>query len=71
MDFLLEYKLFFKEGDIVLTEYWYNNMITPVKVIKKINKKSYKISHNIKESKIQNAPDEIIKSTKIIDLYKI
>lgn len=70
MKFLLEYKSFYKEGDIVLVEYWYNSMITPVKVIEKKSKKSLKVSHNIPESKIQNAPDEIIKSSDIIDIYR-
>jgi hypothetical protein len=70
MKFLLEYKSFFNEGDIVLIQYWYNDMIVPVKVIEKISKKSFKVSHNIPESKIQNAPDEIIKSTDIIDIAR-
>lgn len=70
MKFLLEYKSFYKEGDIVLIEYWYNHMITPVKIIEKISKKSLIISHNISESKIKNAPEEIIKTTDIIDIYR-
>lgn len=70
MKFLLEYKSFYKEGDIVLIEYWYNHMITPVKIIEKISKKSLKVSHNISESEIQNAPDEIIKTSDIIDTYR-
>jgi hypothetical protein len=70
MKFLLEYKSFYKEGDIVLIEYWYNDMITPVKIIEKVNSKSVKISHNIQESKIFNAPDEIIKTKDIIDKVK-
>jgi len=69
MKFLLEFKSYYKEGDIVLIEYWYNDMVTPVKIIEK-NKRSYKITHNIPESKIFNAPDEIIKSSDIIDNYK-
>lgn len=70
MDYILEYKSFFKVGDKVLIEYWYNGMITPVKIIKGITSRSYKISHDIDESKIKNAPEEIIKSTNIIDLLK-
>ena len=65
MKFILEYKNYYKEGDIVLIEYWYNHMITPVKILEK-NKKSFLISHNISESKIQNAPDETIKISQII-----
>ena len=70
MKFLLEYKSFFNEGDIILIEYWYNGMITPCKVTEKISKKSFKVTHNIPESKIKNAPDEIIKSSDIIDVYR-
>lgn len=70
MKFLLEYKSFFNEGDIVLVEYWYNDMITPCKVTEKISNKSFKITHNIPESKIKNAPDEIIKYSDIIDIYR-
>lgn len=70
MKFLLEYKSFYKEGDIVLIEYWYNHMITPVQIIEKISKKSLRVSHNISESEIQNAPEEIIKNSEIIDVYR-
>ncbi len=67
MKFILEFKSFYNVGDIVLLEYWYNDMITPVKIVEKVSKSSYKISHNISQSKIQNAPDEIIKSSNILD----
>lgn len=70
MKFILEYKSFYKEGDIVLIEYWYNDMITPVKVLEKVSKVSYKVSHNIPNSKIKNAPDEVIKISDIIDLAR-
>jgi len=69
MRYLLEFKKYYDVDDIVLIEYWYNGMITPVKIVQK-NKKSYKISHNIKESKIHNAPDEVIKSGDIIDFFR-
>lgn len=70
MRFLLEFKSYYKENDIILIEYWANNnIITPVKIIEKKGK-SYKVTHNIKESKIFNAPDEIIKSCDIIDIYR-
>lgn len=69
MRFLLEFKSYsYKKGDIVLIEYWYNDMITPVKIIDKQNRK-YKVTHNIPESKIFNAPDEFIKSSDIIDYF--
>jgi hypothetical protein len=70
MRFLLEYRDFYKEGDIVLVEYWYNDMITPVKIIEKVSKSKFKISHNVEGSAIKNAPDEIIKSTDILDKSK-
>lgn len=70
MKFLLEFKSFYKEGDIVIIEYWYKDIITPVKIIEKVSRSSYKVSHNIPESKIFNAPDEIIKSKDIIDFSR-
>ncbi len=70
MKFLLEFKSFLKEGDIVLIEYWYNDMVTPVKIVEKLSKVSYKVSHNVSNSKIPNAPDEIIKSSDIIDFSR-
>jgi hypothetical protein len=42
-------------------------MITPVKIVEQVSSRSFKISHNIPESKISNAPDEIIKASDIID----
>ena len=70
MKFLLEFKEFYKVGDIVLIEYWYNDMITPVKIVEQISKQKFKVSHNIEQSKIKNAPNEIIKKSDIIDSYK-
>ncbi len=69
MKHLFEFKSFYKEGDKVLIEYWYNNMITPVKIIEKVGRK-YRVSHNISESEIKNAPDEVIKNEDIIDHYR-
>lgn len=66
MEYLLEFKSYYKEGDIVYIEYWYNkNIITPVKIKAKQGRK-FLVSHNISESKIQNAPDELLKPTQII-----
>jgi hypothetical protein len=70
MKFLLEYKSFYKAGDIVLIEYWYNHMITQVKIVEQVSKQKYKITHNITNSKIFNAPDEIIKTSDIIDIVR-
>lgn len=69
MEFLLEYKNYYQEGDTILIEYWYNSMITPVKIIEK-RSRSYVVSHNIEGSQIKNAPDEVIKSKDIIDRYR-
>jgi hypothetical protein len=69
MKFILEYKNYFKIGDKVLIEYWYNNMVTPVEIIDKKGNK-FSITHKITESKIQNAPDESIKSSEIICPYR-
>ena len=71
MKFILEFKSFYNVGDIVLIEYFYNDMITPVKIIEKLSKTKYKVSHNIPESEIKNAPDETIKSSDIIDKLKV
>lgn len=70
MKFLLEFKSFYNVGDIVLIEYWYNDMITPCKIVEKISKVSYKVSHNVPNSEIKNAPDEVIKSSDIIDFSR-
>jgi hypothetical protein len=70
MKFLLEYKSFYKVGDTVLIEYWYNDMITPVRIIEKVSKQSYKVTHNVANSKIKNAPDEVIKTKDIIDIAR-
>jgi hypothetical protein len=71
MQFIVEFKSFYKNGDIVLIEYWYNDMITPVKIIEQISTRTFKVSHNIEQSKISNAPDEIIKTSDIIDKFKL
>lgn len=69
LKYLLEGKNFYKIGDIVLIEYWYNSMICPVKIMEQRGR-SYLITHNISKSIIKNAPDEIIKSSDIIDICR-
>ncbi len=69
MNFLIEFKSYYNIGDVILIEYFFDDIITPVKILEK-NKRSYKVTHNIPESKIFNAPDEIIKSSDIIDIYR-
>ena len=70
MKFLLEFKSFYNVDDIVIIEYWYGDIITPVKIVEKLSRVSYKVSHNVPNSKIFNAPDEIIKSSDIIDISR-
>ena len=65
MNYILEKKHFFKIGDKVYIEYWYKNIVTPV-IIKEIKGRKFLISHNISESKLKNAPEELIKSSQII-----
>jgi len=70
MKYILEYNKFnYNEGDEVLIHYWYNNEITPVSILKKEGRR-YLVSHDVEGSKIQNAPDEYIKGTEIIDKYR-
>jgi len=69
LKYLIERNEFYKIGDRVLIEYWYNDMICEVVIIDKIGR-SYKVSHNVPNSKIFNAPDEIIKSSDIIDFSR-
>jgi hypothetical protein len=65
MKYIVEYKSFYKEGDIVLIEYWYNDIETPVKILENRGK-NLLVTHNIEQSKIKNAPDEIIPKKDII-----
>lgn len=70
MNYILEYNSFqLFDGDKVLIHYWYDGMICPV-LIKERKGRKYLVTHNIEESKIQNAPDEWLKKEDIIDKYK-
>ena len=70
MKYILEFKFFYKEDDIVLIEYWYNDMETPVKILQKLGNK-YLVTHNVEKSKIKNAPDELISKKDIISRWRI
>lgn len=73
MQFILEFKSFYKKGDVVKIEYWYNDMITPVvilDILENTSPRKVKISHKISESKIFNAPDEEIYISDIIDNHR-
>lgn len=69
MKYLIEKSNYYKVNDVVLIEYWYNNIITPV-LIKEIKGHKYLITHNIESSKIQNAPDEIVSTSEVIDKFR-
>jgi hypothetical protein len=69
MNFILEFKSFYKSGDVVLIKYWYNRMVTPVRIVEKKGNK-FLISHDVESSKIRNAPDELIKNSEIISPYR-
>lgn len=66
MNYLNEWRQFYNVGDNVLIEYWYNHMLTPVTIKDKKGKK-WLVSHKTNNSKIQNAPDEWISSSDILD----
>lgn len=65
MIYITEFNSFYKSNDIVLIEYWYNHMITPVKIVERKGNK-FLVSHNTPNSKIKNAPDETISKSDII-----
>ena len=55
----------YKIGDIVLIDYWYKDITTPVKITKKTNV-GYIVSHNTPASKLQGAPNEELPFSRII-----
>ncbi|CAG7579731.1 MAG: hypothetical protein SLAVMIC_00063 [uncultured marine phage] len=57
------------EGDTVLIHYWWDDMITPVKIVEKKGRK-FLVSHDIEGSYIKNAPDEWVKTDEIIDIKR-
>jgi hypothetical protein len=46
MKFILEFKSFYDVGDTIIIEYWYNDMLTPVKIVEKISKMSFKVTRH-------------------------
>lgn len=62
---ILEKKSSYKKDDVVYIEYWYNKMVTPVRILEKKGQKLL-VSHDVEKSKIKNAPDELIKYSQII-----
>lgn len=69
MNYIFEFNSFYKDGDIVLIEYWYNHMITPVTIVERKGNK-FLISHQNDFSKIKNAPNELISKSDIIDRFR-
>lgn len=69
MIYITEFKSFYNPSDLVTIEYWYNNMITVVEIIERKGNK-FLVSHKTPYSKIQNAPDELISKSDIIDKFK-
>lgn len=69
MIYITEFNSFYKINDVVLIEYWYNHMITPVRIIEKIGTR-FLVSHNVSNSEIKNAPNELISKSSIIDRHK-
>jgi hypothetical protein len=67
---ILEYGSYFKDGDVVVIEYWYNGMLTPVKIVG-AKKGSFLVSHDVEQSKIRNAPDEWVRKSDVIDKYQL
>ena len=59
----------YKVGDYILIEYWFQDLLTPVKIVDKQGR-TYKVTHNIEESEIQNAPDEKITKGDIVSHYR-
>lgn len=66
MKFILEKKKFYKKGDKVSIKYWYRDIITIVEILEVTGRK-FKVSHDVTDSEIQNAPDELIKTKDIIE----
>jgi len=65
MEYLLEWSNYYKVGDVVYISYWYNGMITPVR-IKEIRGRKYLVDHRVDSSQIKNAPAELITRKDII-----
>ena len=61
MKFIAEFKSFYKVDDIILIEYWWDDMITPVKILEQTSPRTVKVSHNIPESKIKNAENAAVR----------
>jgi len=86
MKFILEYNSYkkpaYRVGDVVLVEYWYLDEpscppmlqrefpYTPVRIVEKLSKMSFRVSHDAPGSKIKNAPDETVKAADIIDFAR-
>ena len=57
-------------GDIVMIRYWLTGDISPVKITEKITQNNFIVSFKVENSELFNAPDQEIKKSQIIGLYK-
>ena len=57
-------------GDVVMIRYWLTGDITPVKIIDKITKNNFIVSHKVQDSELFHAPDQEIKKSQIIGVVK-
>ena len=57
-------------GDIVKIRYWMTGDITSVKIINKITKNNFIVSHKVADSELYHAPDQEIKKSQIIGIVQ-
>jgi hypothetical protein len=60
----------FMVGDIVMIRYWLTGDVTPVKIVEKITKNNFIVSHKVQDSELFNAPNQEIKKSQIIGVVK-
>jgi len=70
---MLDFKSYINEnyddysvGDIVLIRYWLTGDVVPVKLIEKVTKNYFMVSHKIEGSLLFNAPDHGVKKSNIL-----
>lgn len=57
-------------GDVVLINYWENDEIIPVKILKAFGRNKYSISYDVNDSVLSGSPDGIIDRNDIISSVK-
>lgn len=68
-EFINESNNDYSVGDIVMIRYWLTGDITAVKIITKITRNNFIVSHKVENSQIFNAPNESIKKSQIIGIH--